>query len=82
MEMFGGRQLEGGGCELAQLGKARDVYLQKARAAESTESSVVTIATRFASQKLKWNASFCQLGKNLDAHRPAVTVHYPNDHHN
>lgn len=44
------------------------------------ELSVVTIAMSCASQQVKWNVPFCQLGKDPNAYRPAMTNHYPNDH--
>lgn len=75
--MLGGRQLEGGGCKLAQLGKANDVYPRRGRQrAWNSASSPLN----FASQQVKWNALFCQLGKDSNAHQPAMTVHYPNNH--
>lgn len=79
--MLGGRQLEGGGCKLAQLGKANDVYPGRGRQrAWNWNSASSPLQRKFASQQVKWNASFCQLGKDSNAHQPAMTVHYPNDH--
>lgn len=60
MEVLGGGEFEGRGCELAELGKARGIQTRTVAQTKPRHHCGI-----FVSRTLKWTASLCQVGKNF-----------------